>query len=357
MTEKITAKKLEEALETYAGLIEAYPDNEAYLQRYADMLQTMGRKATAITILQHLHDVISKRSESEAKAFAKQHPAIGRVNFDTVDKHLITGQIIYELLGSLWLRLHRKKLTEGQVLYKAGEDSDSIVLVLDGKLDVYATSHKQERVLLESIGIHDIIGEQMFLKPGKCNFDAFVASETATIVKIPRKKMLEFVNDNNNLKTMLLQRASFRAYFRFISSSSVFQILPIKLRMYITRNLVMNQYQSGSIIHAANQAINGIDSIASGEACYVASSKGGDDIMLPPLPVTSLTGDIRLQGEDTAGLAKLVAKSNVTVAHIPFHELLNVAVAFPPLKERLLQHAEAQQMHMMQTLTQTNKHD
>ncbi|MDQ7004802.1 MAG: cyclic nucleotide-binding domain-containing protein [Ghiorsea sp.] len=169
MRVNITQKKIEQALETYANLIEVYPDNEDFLQQYADMLQSVGRETTATMILQHLHDVISQRSEKEAQTFAKKYPQIGRISlteiFDTQDAHRMTGKIIYELLGKLWLRIHQRKYNEGQAVCRSDQPSDALLLVLKGSVDMYAHDAKHNRIFLENVGTHDILGEQFFLVP------------------------------------------------------------------------------------------------------------------------------------------------------------------------------------------------
>ncbi|MDX8383880.1 MAG: cyclic nucleotide-binding domain-containing protein [Ghiorsea sp.] len=352
MTEEITKKELEQALDTYTDLVEMYPDNEAYLQRYADMLQTLGRDATATITLQHLHDIIAARSSNEASAFAKKYPQIGRIkledsNFEYKDKHAVAGQIIRDLLSKLWLCMHRKKLKDGAALYRIGEAGDSLSLVLDGSIDVYTVGAKDTRILLEKVNANDVVGEQMFVNPGKRVIDAF-ASGDCTIIHIPRKRLTQMVLDNPYLGKLLSLRATFRTQTRIITTNVAFQTLPLKLRLHIGRNLILNKYKADNMIHHLKQPIQGIDVILAGEACYLATLKSGKKIMLPPLNVGSLTGDVMLQGGKSTDIAELYAKSDVTIAHLTYEDMLNVSIAFPPLQERLQKHAETQRLRLMQ---------
>ncbi len=359
MTIKVTRKELEEALETYADLVEAYPDNESYLLRYAEMLQTLGREATATATLQHLHDIIAKRSSEEALKFAKKHPQIGRISlnnviFDDQDKHIIAGKIIMELLGKIWLRFHRITLKEGQSVCRSDDLSDSVTLVIDGKVDAYKIKPDNTRVLVESIGSLDILGEHTFFTPCKMNIDAFVASEQATIVKIPRNKLQEMVESNAFLKNMLSQRALFRTNIHAIANNDVFRILPLRLSKYLARRLVLRHYDAGTLIYSLDQELTGIDIILSGQACYLVKNTTGKKVPLSALPTNSITGDLELKGKGNTNITELMAKTRVSIAHIPFAELLNVSVAFPPLKERLNHYAAIQQTQMMQHITQLN---
>jgi CRP-like cAMP-binding protein len=360
MTVKVTKKKLEQALETYAGLVEVYPDNEDYLQRYADMLQSLGREATATITLQHLHDVIAKRSEKEAKAFAKKYPQIGRISldeiFDAQDSHIITGKIIYELLGSVWLRLHQKKLKEGQAVCRAEDVSDSLILVTKGNVDVYAPDTSHRRVLLENVGIYDVIGEQTFFKPSPLGFDAFVSSESATIVKVPRKKITQMLNNNDHLRNMLSQRARFRHHIRIIALHPIFKTLPLKLSKYLARHLLSKSFPEKSMIFSLQEQVDGIHIILSGKACYLAKNKQGKKFALAPLKVNSLVGDLLLQGKKSQQSNELFAATEVNTVHMPYEHLLNISAAFPPLMERLVQHAEQQQHQIIQSLSQI-QHD
>jgi len=352
---KVTKKKLEDALETYANLVEVYPDNEAYLQRYADMLQTLGREATATITLQHLHDVIAKRNPDEAADFARKYPQIGRISleeiFDAQDAHKVTGKIIAELLNNIWLKLHRKKLKAGQVVYQADELSDSLTLVIDGHIEVYARGKNSTRVLLERVGPFDILAEQTFFHPDQVSFDAYVESENAIIARVPRKKLEAMVSNNSHLANMLHLRASFRTNIRIIATHPIFNTLPLKLCKYLARNLNMKDYTANTMIHTLDKKTMDVSIILSGEASYLAKDGTGKKLKLPPLPVRSLVGNIRLQHEKDIQASELYANSNCKIAQIPYQHMLNISTAFPPLLERLTQHAEVQQQRTIIALS------
>ncbi|MDQ6989964.1 MAG: cyclic nucleotide-binding domain-containing protein [Mariprofundaceae bacterium] len=352
MSEKITKKDLEQALETYANLVELYPENEGYLQRYADMLQTLGREGTATITLQHLHDIIAERSEQEAIVFARKYPQIGRVqveheDFEFQDKHAVAGGVIHDALGSIWLRLHRKTLKEGQAVYRMGEAGDTLSLVLSGKVDVYTTGQNNARILLESVGSKDVVGEYMFMHPGKRVIDAFVASAKATVVEIPRQKLLKIIEKNPYLGQILAERSVFRNQVRVVTTNPVFQVLPLSLRMFLARAMELRTFKAGTLIHALDEKVGGMDMLLAGDACYLAQGRAGKKFMLPRLSLGSLTGDVTLKGGDTADIAELMAKTNVNIGHLPFAALINISAAFPPLKERLLKHANQHRLLMM----------
>jgi len=356
MPTKITKKKLEAALETYAGLIEAYPNNEDYLARYADMLQKLGREATATITLQHLHDVIAKRSEKEAKAFAKQHPQIGRISleeiFDAQDNHRIAGKIIFELLGSIWLRLHQKKLKEGQAVCKIDDISDSLTLIIKGRVDIYAPDAKNNRVLLESVELLDILGEKTFFSPSPMSFDAFVSSESAIIVKVPRKKIEQMLATNEYLKNMLTQRAQFRNYVRLVALHPIFKTLPLKLSKYLARHVSRKTFPEKSMIYSLQNSADGIYIILSGKASYLATNNSGKKFALAPLKPSALIGDLLLQGKKAEQHNELFAVTQVNTLYMPHEQLLNISAAFPPLMERLSQHAQVQQQQIIRGLSQ-----
>ncbi|MDX8387699.1 MAG: cyclic nucleotide-binding domain-containing protein [Ghiorsea sp.] len=357
MAVKITKKALEEALNTYSNLVDAYPNNESYLQRYAEMLQALGREATATLTLQHLHDTIAKRSEVEARAFAQKHPQIGRIQIDSIifddhDKHATAGKIIFELLGTIWLKLHQKKYKEGQVICRSDDLSDTLTLILDGNIDAYAVHPDNTRVLVENIGIHDVLGEHTFFKPSRMNIDAFVASPEAIAVQVPREKLLKILSDNHYLENILSQRALFRTNVHTLARNHVFKSMPLKLCKYLARKLSLKHYETGQNIYALQQPMDGIDIIIAGSASHVAKNKQQEKILLSPLPAFSISGDVRLKGKGTPSLAELVAQTRTTVAHIAFNDILTVSVAFPLLKERLLQHSDEQKVLIMQEITQ-----
>ncbi len=354
MTKKVTRKKLEQALETYAGLVEVYPDNEDYLQRYADMLQALGRSATATITLQHLHDVIATRSEKEAKAFARKYPQIGRISleevFDAQDKHSIAGKIIYELLGKVWLRMHQKKLKEGQSVCQANNPSDSLILVLKGNVDIYALDKNNNRVLLENVGVYDILAENTFLTPNNYGFDAFVSSESAVIVKVPRKKILKMLENNEHLHNILNQRARFRTVVQRIALHPIFKTLPLKLCKYLARYTSTKVFLEKNMILSLDEHTNGLYMILSGKASYIATNKIGKRFALPPLKAQSLVGNLLLK-KNIQQTHELIAADKVNTLYLPLEQLMNISAAFPPLMERLMQHAEEQQQHIARAIS------
>lgn len=354
MTTKVTQKKLEQALETYADLVEAFPDNEAYLQRYAEMLQALGRHATSTITLQYLHDVIALRSPEEAKAFAKQHPQIGRISLDEIfdgeDKHIIAGKIIYELLGKVWIRLHQRRLKEGQVVCRSDQLSDSLILVLKGHVDIYAPDANNNRVLLENVGISDILGEQTYFLPNAMHFDAFASSDSATIVKVPRRKIEKMIAANAHLENMLKQRAQFRKHVRMVALHPIFKTLPLKLTKYLARYVTHHHFPEKSFILSLKENVTGIHLIVSGQASYLAEANTGKKLALTPLNPGTLVGNLLLQKNQPQG-NELFAVSPVSTLFMPEAQLLNISTAFPPLMERLMQHAEQQQQQIIHSLT------
>ncbi|MDQ7001435.1 MAG: cyclic nucleotide-binding domain-containing protein [Ghiorsea sp.] len=356
MVNTITKKELDKALDTYANLVEMYPNNESYLHRYAKMLQTLGREATATITLQHLHHLIAKRSASEAKDFAKQHPQIGRILLDDTafedhDKHAIVGQIIHELTSKIWLKIYQRKLKEGQAICRAEDLSDTLTLMLEGNADIFTINSEGMRVLVEHVSELDILGEHTFLKPNTMDIDVFVSSESAKVVQIPRKKVLSMIAGNPHLEKTLTQRASFRRHVHTLARNDVFQSLPLKLTQYLARKLTIRHYAANTLIYDLKTPVHGIDIVIKGKVCYLAHNRLKAKVMLSPLPPLSIAGDTSLRGGKTTSMAELAAKTDVSLAHIAFDDLLNVSVAYPPLKEKLMQHADMQKVKMMQQVT------
>lgn len=360
MTPKISRQDLEEALQSYAQLIEVYPDNEAYLKRYADMLLSMGRETTAATALKHLHDLIAKRSPEEANVLAKKHPQIGRLtfsenSFDVEDKHAIAGKIIYESLGKIWLTLHRKTIKEDQALYRSDDLSDSLKVVLEGEVDIYCLGNEGERIFLEKVGPFDVVGEHTFLKPGRVKIDVFAATPQVVFVDVPHKNLHNLIKKNPVLLKLLRQRSLFRAYHQIISTLPIFQVLPAKLNRHLARNLEICRIPAKSYIHTANQPFSGLDIIIAGHACYLASNQDGKKIPLPPLHLHSIVGNLNLKSPDKLEPMELIAKDNVTLARIDYAAVLSVAEAFPPFKESLFKQAEKQQQRLMFDVSRVKK--
>lgn len=343
---------LQEARNAYAGLVDIYPDNEDYLQHYAELCLASNKPATALEVLQRLHTILKETSPKKARELASRHPQLGQVcsSLHQEDNYDRLYPSLYKSFGKLWTLLHQRTLREGEALYQQGEQGDTLALILDGELAVFFEDESGNKTLLNLIQQHDLIGEACFLNPGPRTAST-VANCKTTIVELPRQKLLAWLIQNPGTQEMLEKTADFRHMLRVISNNTTLKSIPMNLRQYIAQTSNLLDYPEKSLIYQAGSNYDGISLIVAGEAYYTIETKQGQNIKLESVPCGSLIGDASAIREATSP-ANLITINPLTIARIPIEVFATIVAAYPPLRESLTQHADEQRTRIMQTISQ-----
>ncbi|MDQ6996667.1 MAG: cyclic nucleotide-binding domain-containing protein [Mariprofundus sp.] len=337
-------------LQVYADLVQLYPDNEAYLKPYAELLLVEGKVATATEILRHLYSLWLKKGEtSQADALVKEFPIIGRIRSSNQHQDDIQDFLPAVMRNQLWLRLHRIRLREGQHLLHYGEAGDSCYLVCEGELAEFGRGMHDKPIMLNLIGQREVVAEDKLLKPGIHKSD-IIANKKSVVVKLPRKRMTAALLANPALKTILQRKADLRHMVSIISSSPVLQTIPLDMRRHLAEKSYIQQYASGSVIHKSGEQLNHVDLIVHGEACY---QWNGSNIVkkLKSLKPGALIGETAAI-HDSGCPADMVTHHGVGIVHIPYAVFINVVEAYPPLRTSLTAYAEEQRTQLMRKLNE-----
>jgi len=345
----------DDQIQIYADLVKLYPENEAYIKQYAELLLKDGQFSTATEMLRHLHSVAAKKGNTGmADALIKQFPQIGRISSEGK-----ADQGIFDLLpdfarNRLWLRMHQQRIKEGHHLLNQGETGDTIYLVREGELAVFTTDEAGKPTLLNIIGPGDIIGEDAFLHPGPRNADV-VANKHSVVVELPHKKMANAMASNPGLKAALKQKSELRHMTGLLSSSALLENIPMNMRQSIARDSYIQVFASGSVIHKAGEKLSYVDMLVHGQANYMFRDATSNKV-LDTLHPGDLIGYASVILEDASCPADIIALSDVTIAHIPYATFKNITEAYPPLRESLFNHAGKKQEELMQKLDKWQAH-
>jgi len=337
-------------LQVYADLVQLYPDNEAYLKPYAELLLAEGKVATATEMLRHLYSLLLKEGETcQADALVKQFPIIGRVRSSDQHQDNIQDLLPASMRNPLWLRLHRKRLREGQHLLHHGEAGDTCYLVCEGELAEFDRGTHDKPIMLNLIGQGEVVGEDKLLKPGTYKSD-IIANKSSIVVKLPRKKMTAALVANPTLKTVLQRKADLRRMVAIISSSQVLQTIPLDMRRHLAQKSFIQHYASGALIHKSGEKLKHVDLIVHGEACYQLQGAGMVK-ELKSLKPGALIGETAAI-HDSGCPADMVTHHGIGLVHIPYAVFINVVEAYPPLKTSLTAYAEEQRAQLMRKLNE-----
>jgi len=338
-------------LKVYADLVKLYPENEAYIRQYAELLLNDGQPSTATEILRHLHNLLLKKGEtSKADNLARQFPLIGRIKKPNSQYREDISKLLPSAMRSrLWLKLHQQRVREGRHLFHIGDVEDTLYLVCEGELAEFIQSTNGKPVLLNLIQTGDVVGESNLLTPGPHKTDV-VANKNSIVAKLPRRKMATALSKTPSLKVALQRKADFRRMVALISSCPLLENVPLEMRQHMAEESFIRQYSAGTTIHQSGEKLNYVDLLIRGEACFQLQNE--DSLKeLKTLRPGALIGDAATVQESSCP-ADMVANSAVAIVHISFDAFQTVVAAFPPLRNALFSNAATQRAQLMSRLNE-----
>ena len=337
-------------LKVYADLVQLYPENINYIRQYAKLLLKMDQLATGTEMLRHLHSQWLKNGEpGKADALAKQYPMIGRIRESVRSAENIQPLLPAIMQNRLWLRLHRKRLREGQHLFHSGDRLDSLYLVCEGELAEFSEAADGTPILLNLIQAGDVVAENALLNTEPQPSDV-VANKPSIVIKLPRKKMMVELRNSPELVKYLERKIAHRHVMRCISASPVLQIIPLDMRQHLAEDSHIQTYPQATTIHNAGETLSHVDLIIQGEAQYQLHDRNSIK-QLERLKPGALIGESAAV-HDTGCPADMVTQSDVTMLHIAYAAFINVVEAYPPLRQKLTAYTEAQRLQLMRRVNE-----
>ncbi|MGK5083386.1 cyclic nucleotide-binding domain-containing protein [Bdellovibrionota bacterium FG-1] len=88
---------------------------------------------------------------------------------------------------------HEKPLLENAVLFKEGEPSDALFIVIEGQLEV-----RNHETVISKVPLYGIVGE-MGIFTGRQRSAAVVALEESRVLRIPAQDLLEHIEKDHEI--------------------------------------------------------------------------------------------------------------------------------------------------------------
>jgi len=338
-------------LQVYAELVKHHPTDERYIKRYAELLLQINKTATATELLRRLHLIyLSRGGGAQAALLVKQFPIIGHIPESIGMKACDIATLLpASMRKGLWLKLHQQRLREGQHLCYRGDHGDTLYLVSNGELAEYIHTDHGTALMLNLIGAGEVASVNKLLHPGAYQSE-LVANKATTVIKLPRKKMLEAMKSNPELNTALQNKAEYRCILSSISSSPILQIIPLDMRKHLASEGYIEIYPANSTIYKAGEKLIYVDLIMQGQAAYHLQEKDNSK-ELKLLRPGSLIGETRLLHQQGSPAA-LITHDGVSMLHIPYPIFANVVEAYPPLANQLTAYAEERRSRLMRKVNE-----
>jgi len=338
-------------LQVYAELVKHHPTDERYIKRYAELLLEINKTGTATELLRRLHLIyLSNGQAAKADMLVKQFPVIGHVPEPVRRKTYNIGTLLpASMRRGLWLKLHQQRLREGQHLCFRGDHGDTLYLVSSGELAEYIHTDQGTALMLNLICVGEVASVDKLLNPGTYQSE-LVANKATTVVKLPRKKMLEAIKSSPELHTALQNKSEYRHILRSISSSPILQIIPLDMRKHLATESHIEKYPANSTIYKAGEKLAYVDLIMEGQASYHLQEKGNakELKLLRPGSLIGERSGLHQQGSP----ATLITHDGISMLHIPYPIFANVVEAYPPLAKQLTAYAEERRSRLMRKVNE-----
>ncbi|MDX8390184.1 MAG: cyclic nucleotide-binding domain-containing protein [Mariprofundaceae bacterium] len=349
-------KNSDDTEEAYAELINIYPDNPIYLRRYAELLIAAGKPATASETLQRLHALyIATGALSKAEALTRDFPQTGRItNLEAErkgDQRPFLKMIEGGLSTKLWLRMNKKELIEGEILFQSGDMGENLFLILEGEIAIVEKDNKGTPVFIESLKRGELAGVLCFLNSSPTRKGTAIANTPAVVIEISRKRLSSFLAEYPRLRKTLENSGEHIEMILRISSNPILQHSTLSARQFLAREAKIIHFGEGETVRMAGDKCDYIDVLAAGSTALVFSEPSGKMHQAGTLKTGAFIGDV--SGSDEGALpTDVVTLSDVTLVRIARSAIANIAEAHPALHESLLKHSGDQLEMLIEKLRQ-----
>ena len=192
-----------QSVEELKTLLDVFPDHPALYRKYADLLAGNNRADAALAayhkaaalyldagmVLQSivakiLAWSIVKPSHREGHAF---HAKVRRKGGGDMPSQVLFSQLAYEEMVALMLRLTRVRLSPGEAVYDAGQESTDIYFIVSGALtETLPQGADDQAATVISLAENDIFGDIFPLEEESLCLARVVATSTVELVKISK---------------------------------------------------------------------------------------------------------------------------------------------------------------------------
>lgn len=126
---------------------------------------------------------------------------------------LASSEVLHSLSAGACQALARRgapvDLTSGQILVQAGDPGDAVYVVLEGELEIRATSAAGRELRLSALGKGAVAGEMAVLDGGPRSAD-MVATRRTRLWRIPRAALLDVIEEEPKVAISLVAELSRR---------------------------------------------------------------------------------------------------------------------------------------------------
>jgi len=339
-------------IKAYAELVQLYPDNETYLQQYADLLVASGQLTIATAIIRQLHQLLLQNGETaRASQLSMQHPQVDGIHVEP--RHSSIAELLPDnMQNSLWQRLHRQRHQTGQSMATCGTPANALFLICSGEVSAFIPSDQTdgtsgEQTLLKLFYPGDIIGEEA-LQPAARWTASYIANHETISIRLPHAALLKAMQHKPVLKQALLRQRQYHERLKLIASCPLLRDIPLPLRSQLAEESELTLYPADTTIYRAGEPLKQVSIITTGTARYSLGQSTTPDKSTLLVSGSLLAVPVSLNNHSSP--ADLISDRPLELLNIPLSSFSRAMQSFPALQRNVAKQTSALHRLIMQML-------
>ncbi len=346
-------------LEQLKEMAELHPGNPRILREYADALMGAGHIIHSRRIIQRLFRRLTNTARTEEAHELMETYGKWVCGEEETLRSLGDGPFLLlndkQAQDGLLKRSRRKRLKEGEVLFRAGEPSDAMYLVLEGELAIFLSSGHQASgpTLLNLVRRGDLVGMSVLIKDRAVRTADVFANSNALVLQFNAQQAREALARYPELESLIEEEGTLRERITGLGHNPAFLRIPLSERIVIAEQTTVMRIHTPQILKEENQVCPFAAVILSGEVeCYF--QLGGKQHYSGSLYSGSLIGAEKVLGNPPTP-NQLVAKTGTSLLTIPRDVLEDIADASPEFLQTAKEIAEQQAFQDNETVRVLHK--
>lgn len=333
-TERLLAGDVAGALAAFQQVAAALPDEPAWRQKVAELLQRLGRKGEAVAeyqaaagawartgwllraialckvILQlepgHtrtqslLADLYARRtqapparSSTPAVAPAAEPPAPVEAPVARLPPFPLFSALAHDVFLELLAGLERRTFQAGDVIVREGEPGHSMFVLVEGKADVVRQGEDGQGTKVAHLGEGDFFGEIALVSEGR-RLASVVAAERAELLEVSRERMAELIARHPSVGEVVQEFYRERLVSNVMRSNPLFSGVPEGPRRALAEAFTPVSVEAGEQILSRGQAAPGLFLLLRGRCTVFHAHVDGRETPYPDMREGDVFGEVSL---------------------------------------------------------------
>lgn len=242
-------------------LCNMFPFDPNFHIQLAERYKQEGHEIQAIVQARKAYDILIKEDPSRAEALVATFGH--EINSSDIQPYTAADYSpLAEYFGIINTQLHKMRVKAGTVLFKKGDMSDFIYLVLEGELTVNSDDDNNPS-LLNYLHAGALVGENA-MEENSQRIATVVAQKHSILLRFTKEELDQAFSAHPDLMMQFSKEKLWRQRLTSLSTSPVFACIPLDLRYMLARRAWHITHQAGTTIKRPHAYMPHVELITQG---------------------------------------------------------------------------------------------